>query len=100
METIRYAVLAVGAEWRVVSARRQIGHFATRGLAVEAALRFAQEAARSGCCVEILYADQGGELHAFQVPAMMLSPQAVAPAAPSHLQPPEGRQPDAWRASA
>ncbi len=95
MDTIRYAVLAVGSEWRVVSARRQIGHFATRGLAVEAALRFAQEAARSGCCVEILYADQGGELHTFQVPALMLSPQATAPAAPSA--PP---QPEAWRASA
>jgi hypothetical protein len=95
METIRYAVLAVGAEWRVVSARRQIGHFATRGLAVEAALRFAQEAARSGCCVEILYADQGGELHAFHVPALMLSPPPVAPDVPTPQQ-----QPEAWRASA
>ena len=40
----RYAVVRVGPEWRVVGARRAMGHFATRDLALTAAGNLAREA--------------------------------------------------------
>jgi len=78
LKTIRYAVLSIGAEWRIVTDRHHIGHFASRARAFETALRIAQEASRSGHRAEILYADQGGELHSLSLPTLV--PPASEPA--------------------
>jgi diguanylate cyclase (GGDEF)-like protein len=64
---IRYAVLLCGTEWRVVSARRQLGHFKTWNAAFQCALRLAREANASGLEVELLYAEVGGELRALHL---------------------------------
>jgi len=62
MAILRYAVLQVGREWRVVCARRRMGHFATRTQAVEAGARLAREAVQSGHEVEFLVQDRTGFL--------------------------------------
>lgn len=67
MKPMRYAVLAFAREWRVVSERKQIGHFATRAQAFELALRMAREARASGHDVELLYADLGSELNTLYI---------------------------------
>jgi hypothetical protein len=54
MATIRYAVLRVGREWRVVCERRQIGHFRTQAQAVMAGAQLAREAVSSGHVVEFM----------------------------------------------
>jgi hypothetical protein len=65
---IRYAILLCGADWRVVSERRQFGRFQSRSAALQCALGLAREAMASGASVEILHADLGGELRAFHLP--------------------------------
>ncbi|RZI70685.1 MAG: EAL domain-containing protein [Pseudomonas sp.] len=64
---VRYAVLLCGNDWRVVSERRQLGHFSTRSAAFQCALRLAREANASGSTVELLHTDDGGELRAFRL---------------------------------
>lgn len=64
---VRYAVLLCGAEWRVVSERRQFGRFSSRSAAFQCALRLAREANASGAAVELLHADGAGELRLFQL---------------------------------
>ena len=58
----RYAVVRVGSEWRVVCARRAMGHFATREMALLAAANLAREAAESGHRAEVLLQSDSGEL--------------------------------------
>ncbi len=65
---VRYAILLCGADWRVVSERRQFGRFSSRSAALQCALGLAREAMASGASVEILHADLGGELRAFHLP--------------------------------
>ena len=62
---IRYAILLCGADWRVISERRQFGRFQTRSAAFQCALRLAREANASGAAVELLHADSAGELRSF-----------------------------------
>lgn len=62
MAVLRYAVLQVGPEWRVVCARWRIGHFPTRTQAVEAGARLAHEAVTSGHAVEFMVQDPTGLL--------------------------------------
>lgn len=62
MATIRYAVLRVADEWRVVCERRQIGHFPSRPSAVHTGARLAREAVSSGHAVEFLVQDHAGLL--------------------------------------
>lgn len=64
MATIRYAVLQVADEWRVVCERRHIGHFGTRQAAVGAGARLAREAVNSGHAVEFMIQDATGYLAA------------------------------------
>lgn len=64
---IRYAVLRCGEDWRVVSERRQFGRFETRSAAFQCALRLAREANASGLSVELLQADDAGELRALRL---------------------------------
>lgn len=62
MSILRYAVLQVGGEWRVVCARRRMGHFATRAQAVQTGARLAREAVASGHQVEFMVQDGAGLL--------------------------------------
>lgn len=57
-----YAVVLVGAEWKVVGARRAMGHFASRDLALVAAGNLAREAFLAGHRVEVLLQSESGEL--------------------------------------
>ncbi len=66
-KVIRYAVLRCGEDWRVVSERRQFGRFETRSAAFQCALRLAREANASGLSVELLQADDAGELRALRL---------------------------------
>ncbi len=58
----RYAVIRVGPEWRVVGARRAIGHFPDRETALAAAGALAREALDSGHRAEVLIQSETGEL--------------------------------------
>lgn len=58
----RYAVIRVGPEWKVVGARRAMGHFATRDLALTAAGNLAREAFLAGHRAEVLLQSESGEL--------------------------------------
>lgn len=57
-----YAVVQVGLEWKVVGARRAMGHFASRDLALTAAGNLAREAILAGHRVEVLLQSESGEL--------------------------------------
>lgn len=57
-----YAVVRVGDEWRVVCARKAMGHFVERDQAVSAASALAAEAAREGRRTEVLIQSETGEL--------------------------------------
>ena len=70
MATIRYAVLQVANEWRVVCERRRIGHFQTRESAIEMGARLAREAVASGHAVEFLVQDAAGLLASDSYPAV------------------------------
>lgn len=65
---VRYAILLCGADWRVVSERRQFGRFVSRAAAYQCAMKLAREAIASGFSVELLHADVSGELRAFKLP--------------------------------
>jgi hypothetical protein len=80
MSIMRYAVLRVGAEWRVVCARRRIGRYTTRARAVEAGARLAREAVEPGHAVEIMMQDHTGLLFAQNFVAR--APEATAVPAP------------------
>lgn len=58
----RYAVVWVGVEWRIVCARRAMGHFTSRDLALVAASRLAREAVQAGHPAEVLLQSESGEL--------------------------------------
>lgn len=58
----RYAVIWVGVEWRIVCARRAMGHFTSRDLALNAASSLAREAILAGHLAEILLQSENGEL--------------------------------------
>lgn len=62
LQPFRYAVVRVGPEWRVVGARRAIGHFATPELAVDAAANLARQAFLAGHQAEVFLQSEGGEL--------------------------------------
>ena len=81
MAVMRYAVLQVGPEWRVVCSRRRIGHYPTRTQAVEAGARLAREAVESGHAVEFMVQDATGQLFA----------QNFMPRPPPHPETPPGR---------
>ncbi|WP_292037141.1 MULTISPECIES: putative bifunctional diguanylate cyclase/phosphodiesterase [unclassified Brevundimonas] len=74
---IRYAVLRCGREWRVVSERRQLGHFGSRSAALQCALRLAREANASGAPVELLYTETGGELRALLLSEVEITEAAL-----------------------
>ena len=76
MATIRYAVLQVGREWRVVCERRQIGHFRIQAQAVKAGAQLAREAVSSGHAVEFMLQGPTGLLEA---QCFMPRPDAPAP---------------------
>jgi|GEM_PF-3404623 len=61
-EVLRYAVLQSGETWRIFGARRAMGHFQTRELAMLAGSRLAREAHDSGHQVEFLVQEDCGEL--------------------------------------
>lgn len=69
MATIRYAVLQIGEEWRVISARRRIGRFPSRDSAVSTGAGLVREAVASGHAVEFMVQGSGGELFAQRFPA-------------------------------
>lgn len=58
----RYAVVRVGPEWRIIGARRAMGHFPTRETALLAAANLAREASESGHLAEVLLQSDSGEL--------------------------------------
>ena len=58
----RYAVVWVGVEWRVVSARRAMGRFTSRDLALIAASSLAREATLAGHLAQVLLQSESGEL--------------------------------------
>lgn len=70
MAKLRYTVLRFEEEWKVVSGQRRMGHFATRGLAVNAAARLAREAIIAGHEVEFLVQDGADGLLSFDVMTM------------------------------
>lgn len=74
---VRYAVLRCGREWRVVSERRQLGHFGSRSAALQCALRLAREANASGAQVELLYTEAGGELRALLLSEIEITEAAL-----------------------
>ena len=80
MAILRYAVLQVGGEWRVVCARRRIGHFASRHQAVEAGARLAREAVESGHEVEFMVQDRTGLLLAQSFLPRRRAPPPAQPA--------------------
>ena len=57
--TLRYAVIACGQEWRVVSGRAQIGHFETRVEALAVAINLTKEALAEGHEAELLAQPEG-----------------------------------------
>ena len=62
MSTLRYAVVQVAEEWRVISSRRQLGRFPSRDQAIELGAGFAREALASGHHVELVVQGGCGEL--------------------------------------
>lgn len=62
MATIRYAVLRVADEWRIVCERRHIGHFPSRPSAIHTGAMLAREAVSAGHAVEFLVQDHAGLL--------------------------------------
>ena len=58
----RYAVVMVGPEWRVICARRAMGHFLTRETALTAAANLARQASEAGHRAEVLLQSESGEL--------------------------------------
>lgn len=61
-QAFRYAVVRMGPEWKVVGARRAMGHFASRDLALIAAGNLAREAFLAGHRAEVLVQSESGEL--------------------------------------
>ena len=51
---LSYAVISCGAEWRVLTGRRQFGHFHRRATAWAVAVELAKDAAAHGRPVELL----------------------------------------------
>ena len=62
MSVLRYAVVQCGPEWKVVGARRAMGHFADQNAAAAAGARLALQACAAGHSVEFLVQDEVGEL--------------------------------------
>ena len=61
-QPLRYAVMKCGDEWKVVSGRRRIGHFADAHAANSAASGLCRQALDAGHTVEMLFHHPGGEL--------------------------------------
>jgi hypothetical protein len=62
MAMFRYAVLWMHSEWKIVCARRRMGHFATSDAAVVAARKLAHTAVEGGHQAELLMQGPTGEL--------------------------------------
>ena len=87
MATIRYAVLQIADEWRVVCERRRIGHFGSRQAAIGAGARLAREAVVSGHAVEFMIQDASGYLAAATFTAHLdIDPPNAAPVLPARAQ--------------
>ncbi len=71
MAMFRYAVLRMNAEWKIVCARRRIGHFSTSEAAVDTLRKLAQVAENAGHQVELLVQRPTGEL--FPIPLTRLA---------------------------
>ena len=61
-QDFRYAVVMVGPEWRIIGARRAMGHFASREMALTAAANLARQASEAGHRAEVLLQSESGEL--------------------------------------
>ena len=59
--TQRYAIVACGAVWRVLSQRALLGHFQRRSEAWATAVRLAREAEEAGHSVQLLAQDEDGD---------------------------------------
>jgi hypothetical protein len=57
-----YAAVRVGPVWRVVCARRPIGHFTSCDLALSAAHALARQAVEAGHAAEVLLQSESGEM--------------------------------------
>ena len=62
MAMFRYAILRMDTEWKIVCARRRIGHFFTYESAMAAALELAAAAIESGHEAEVLAQTAAGRL--------------------------------------
>jgi hypothetical protein len=71
MAMFRYAVLRMNAEWKIVCARRRIGHFTTSESAVDTLRKLAKVADEAGHQVEMLVQGPAGEL--FPIPLTHLA---------------------------
>lgn len=60
--SFRYAVVQVGPVWKVVCARKAMGHFNNQDMALTAAHALAREAMNEGHLVEVLIQSETGEL--------------------------------------
>ncbi|HTI68146.1 MAG TPA: hypothetical protein VL460_11435 [Caulobacteraceae bacterium] len=67
MAKLRYAVVQFAEEWKVVSGRSRMGHFATQALALNAGARLAREAMAAGHDVELLVQDWASCLLSYDV---------------------------------
>jgi hypothetical protein len=67
MAKLRYAVIRISDEWKVISERRRMGHFQTQALALNAGARLAREAMAAGHEVDLLVQDDNGRLLAYDV---------------------------------
>ncbi len=56
---LRYAVIACGRDWRVLSGRAQIGRFATRAEALAVAIGLTKQALAEGRHIELLAQPEG-----------------------------------------
>ena len=59
---LSYAVVQVGVVWKVVCARKAMGHFTDRAVAVGAACGLARAAEEEGHFAEVLIQSETGEL--------------------------------------
>ena len=61
-QDFRYAVVLVGVEWRIIGARRAMGHFPSSETALVAAANLARLALEAGHRAEVLLQSESGEL--------------------------------------
>jgi hypothetical protein len=79
MAMFRYAILRMGREWKIVCARRRIGHFPTAQSAQAAARELAAAARECGHQSEILLQGPAGDLSPVEAPVFDLEDAAPQP---------------------